>query len=55
MVMFWLINSMTNEIGENFLLYNTAHDIWEAAKEAYSHVKNVSELFEIESMLDDLQ
>ena len=24
MVMSWLINSMTNEIGENFLLYNSA-------------------------------
>ena len=27
MVMSWLINSMTNEIGENFLLYVTAKDI----------------------------
>ena len=33
-VMSWLINSMTNDIGENFLLYETAKDIWEAAKEA---------------------
>jgi len=27
MVMSWLLSSMTNEIGENFLLYDTTHDI----------------------------
>lgn len=36
MVMSWLINSMTTEIGENFLLYTTAKDIWEAARDAYT-------------------
>ncbi|XP_052173043.1 uncharacterized protein LOC127788605 [Diospyros lotus] len=55
MVMSWLINSMNNEIGENFLLYNTTQEIWEAVKEAYSHVENTSELFEIESVLNDLR
>ena len=53
--MSWLINSMVNEIGENFLLYATAQEIWEAAREAYSHVENTSELFEIESLLDYLK
>ena len=52
--MSWLINSMTNEIGENFLLYETAQKIWEAAREAYSYVENTSELFEIENLLHDL-
>jgi len=46
---------MTNEIGENFPLYNSAQEIWETTKEAYSHAENTSELFEIESMLDDLR
>ena len=55
MVMSWLINSMVNDIGENFLLYDTAQDIWEAARETYSHFENTSELFEIESLLDDLK
>ena len=27
MVMSWLINSMTNDIGENFLSYGTANEI----------------------------
>lgn len=55
MVMSWLINSMTNEIGENFLLYGTAREFWEAVRETYSNKENTSELFEIESILHDLQ
>ncbi|KZV16011.1 hypothetical protein F511_14377 [Dorcoceras hygrometricum] len=55
MVMSWIINSMTNEIGENFLLYGTTKEIWDAAKETYSNKENTSELFEIESILHDLR
>ena len=55
MVMFWLINSMIPEIGENFLLYPTARAIWEAAGETYSSSKNTTELFEAESILHDLK
>ena len=36
MIMSWLINSMNNDIDENFLLFGTAKDIWDAAKETYS-------------------
>lgn len=36
MVMSWLIISMTNDLGENFLLYGTAKEIWHAVKETYS-------------------
>ena len=42
MIMSWLINSMTNEIGENFLFYGTIKNIWDAAKETYSNSKNTS-------------
>ncbi|RVW29071.1 Retrovirus-related Pol polyprotein from transposon RE1 [Vitis vinifera] len=45
MIMSWLINSMNNDIGENFLLFGTAKDIWDAAKETYSSSENTSELF----------
>ncbi|KAK2452382.1 putative mitochondrial protein [Trifolium repens] len=55
MVMSWLINSMTNEIGENFLLYTTANEIWNDAKEFYSSKDNTSAIFEIETMLQDLK
>ena len=46
---------MTNEIGENFLLYNTAHDKRDVAKEFYSSKENTSEIFEIETTLHDLR
>ena len=55
MVMSWLINSMNNDIGENFLLYETAQEIWDAAKEIYSSNDNTYELFAIESNLHDLR
>lgn len=55
MVMSWLINSMTNDIGENFLLYGTAKEIWDAAKETYSNNENTLELFEVESVLHNFR
>ena len=55
MVMSWLINSTTNEIGENFLLYETAQEIRDAARETHSSSDNVAELFGIESTLYELK
>ncbi|XP_073023240.1 uncharacterized protein [Primulina eburnea] len=55
MIMAWLINSMTMEIGENFLLYETALEMWQAARETYSSSDNTSELFAVESVLYDLR
>ena len=45
MVMFWLINSMTNDIEENFLLYGTAKEIWDAARDTYSSSDKMAELY----------
>ncbi|KAL5553898.1 hypothetical protein UlMin_041299 [Ulmus minor] len=55
MVMSWLINSMTTEVGESFLLYKTTKEIWEIARETYSSLENTSKLFEIETRLHDLR
>ena len=55
LVMSWLINSMTTEVGENFLLFRIAKEIWEAARDTYSSTENSSELFEIETRLYDLR
>jgi hypothetical protein len=55
MVMSWLINSITNKIGENFLLYETTKEIWDAARETYSSSENTSELFKIKATLRDLR
>ena len=54
MVMSWLINSMNNNIGENFLLYKTTKEIQDAARKTYSDSENTIELFEIEGILHDL-
>ncbi|KAK2979535.1 hypothetical protein RJ640_013552 [Escallonia rubra] len=55
MVMSWLINTMDNEIGQNFLFYDTAYEIWMAAKETYSDNDNTTELFDIKGALHDLR
>ncbi|RVW40091.1 Retrovirus-related Pol polyprotein from transposon RE1 [Vitis vinifera] len=41
--------------GENFLLFRTAKDIWDVAKETYSSSENISELFQVESALHDFR
>lgn len=54
LVMSWLLNTMTNEIGENFMYYDTVEDMWDAAKETYHNVDNTSAISEIKSILHDL-
>lgn len=55
LVMSWLINSILPEIGENFLLYYSAKDIWDVAREKYSCRDDTAELFAIESAVHDLR
>ena len=55
LVMSWLINAMDIEIGQNFLFYDTAHEIWMAAKETYSDSDNIADLFDIKGALHDLK
>ncbi|RVW67974.1 hypothetical protein CK203_061866 [Vitis vinifera] len=55
MVKSWLINSMTNEIRENFLLYKTTKKVWDAVKETYSTKENTVEQVAIKSVLHDLR
>lgn len=55
MVMSRLLRSMTAEISENFLLYETAHEVWEVAREFYSNYENTSIIFEVESTIYELR
>ncbi|XP_075507664.1 uncharacterized protein LOC142544506 [Primulina tabacum] len=55
MVKTWLISSMTTKIGEGFLMYDTAAEIWDHAITTQSNIDNTSELFEIECCLHDLR
>jgi len=54
-VMSWLLNSMDNDVSENFLLYDTAKEIWDAARETFSTTNNTAELFAVEGFLHDLR
>lgn len=54
MVKTWLISSMTTEVSEDFLLQDTAAEIWNDVQLTYSNSDNSSEVFEIESMLHNL-
>ncbi|XP_024026809.1 uncharacterized protein LOC112093143 [Morus notabilis] len=54
MVMFWLFNTMDADIGQNFLFFDTAQEIWMAAQETYSDNENPAELFKIKGVLHDL-
>ncbi|GAV73455.1 UBN2_3 domain-containing protein [Cephalotus follicularis] len=55
MVMSWLINSMTNNVGDNFIFYETAQETWEAVREAYSDTEDAVEAFKIEGILHDFR
>ncbi|KAL6334797.1 hypothetical protein AAG906_021765 [Vitis piasezkii] len=55
MVMSCLINSMTNEISEDFKFYETTKEVSDAAKETYLDKENTSELFEVKRILNDLK
>ena len=55
MVMSCLVNSMTTDIGENFLSFDTAKEIWDMAKETFSDKENTSEIIQIEGILHDLR
>ena len=46
---------MTNEIGENFLLYKTTKEMWDAVKETYFTKENTAEQVDIETVLHDLR
>ena len=55
LVMSWFINSMTNDVGENFILYETTQEIWDAEREMFSDKEDTTEAFEIEGILHDLR
>ncbi|RVW50981.1 hypothetical protein CK203_071298 [Vitis vinifera] len=55
MVMSWLVNSMTADIGENFLSFDNAKEIWDNAKETFSDKENTSEIIQIEGILHVLR
>ncbi|KAK3009342.1 hypothetical protein RJ639_013424 [Escallonia herrerae] len=53
MVMSWLWNSMLPEISDTFMFLPTCKEIWQAAQQTYSKVKDAARVFEIKSKISD--
>lgn len=45
MVMVWLIHSMEDSIGDTYLFYSTAKEIWDVVSLVYLDLDNSSQLF----------
>lgn len=53
--MSWILKSMKNEIGENFMYYDNAKEMWDAFKEMNSNMDNTFFTFEVKSLFHDLK
>ena len=54
MVMAWLINSMTIELSENYLLASTAKEIWDSTRKIYSVKENMAAIIQVKRLLRNL-
>ncbi|KAL9686340.1 hypothetical protein QQ045_023796 [Rhodiola kirilowii] len=55
MVMTWLVNSMIEEIGTNYLCYATAKDLWDGVFQMYSDLENQSQIYELTLQLGEIR
>nr|XP_048329760.1 uncharacterized protein LOC125422377 [Ziziphus jujuba var. spinosa] len=55
MVMTWLVNSMAEEIGANYLCYSTAKELWDNVSQMYSNLENQSQVYELTLQLGDIR
>ena len=55
MIMSWLVNSMEEEIGANYMCYPTAYELWENVNQMYSDLGNQSQIFELTLKLGELR
>ncbi|KAJ0103610.1 hypothetical protein Patl1_05363 [Pistacia atlantica] len=55
MIMSWLWNSMLPEISDTFMFLPTSKEIWEAAKETYSKVRDCAQIYEIKTKISGIK
>ena len=55
MVMTWLVNSMAEEIGANYMCYSTAKELWDNVSQMYSDLGNQSQVYELTLRLGEIQ
>ena len=53
MVMAWLVNSMDEDIGGNYMCYATAKELWDKVNQMYSDLSNDAQVYEIEQLLGE--
>lgn len=54
-VLTWLANSMDPAISRRYFWFNTAKEVWDAARKMYSDLGNTSQMFEIRTKLKDVK
>ena len=55
MVMTWLVNSMEEGIGANYMCYPTAQELWENLNQMYYDLGNQSQIFELTLKLGEMR
>ncbi|KAG8368821.1 hypothetical protein BUALT_Bualt15G0086600 [Buddleja alternifolia] len=54
MVMTWLVNSMVEKIGANYMCYSTAKELWDNVSQMYSDLGNQSQVYELTLRLGEI-
>ena len=55
MVMTWLVNSMNEEIGSDYMCYSTAKELWDNVNQMCSDLGNQSQVYELTLKLGEIQ
>ncbi|KAH9650093.1 protein kinase domain-containing protein [Citrus sinensis] len=55
MIMAWLVNSMDEDIGANYMCYSTAKELWDNVSQMYSDYGNQSQIYELQLALGDIR
>ena len=54
-VMAWLVNSMEENIGENYVYYSTTKELWDAVYRAFSNLENSTQMFKLRNKVRNLR
>lgn len=54
-VIAWLINSMNEDISQNFMLYLTAKNMWDAMNRRYSDLENSTQMWDLRDKARNLK
>ncbi|KAL4562118.1 hypothetical protein LXL04_034312 [Taraxacum kok-saghyz] len=55
LVLAWLVNSMDPKISRRYLWFQTAKEVWDAARRMYSDLGNASQIFELRAKLKEIK